>query len=382
MKRNIFALALLFSPLSLASANGTVSIDTISPNTNVSAGTSISLQIDATNFPSSPYYTLSDSFPGSSLSNSNINRFGKFNWTTSPIDVGTHDVTFFVTDSNGGKSSVTKTFIIRPASPISIQEISPGTSIFANKTLSLLVAAPGFSNPSFSVSDSFYGSSLSTYNISQYGTLTWTPTQNDVGVHNLTIYVTTPNGRTDSISQTITVNGMSVKNVSASSLPVGTPFSFNIVSHGLNSPTYSVTDSTRNNTITSENLNGTNFNWIPKDQDIGTHNISVTANDADGNTMTSKLTVTINSNVPAPVVTTPSPIATPVTFKSNLQVGSKGSEVVALQKLLAKLKFFSGPTNGNFGQVTKAAVIKFQKANGISALGVVGPATRAALNKK
>jgi len=68
------------------------------------------------------------------------------------------------------------------------------------------------------------------------------------------------------------------------------------------------------------------------------------------------------------------------TFTSNLSVGSRGEQVTALQEALNTEVDANITTFGYFGPMTKAAVIKFQKANGISGTGTVGPLTRAALN--
>lgn len=69
-------------------------------------------------------------------------------------------------------------------------------------------------------------------------------------------------------------------------------------------------------------------------------------------------------------------------FTKNLKMGSSGSEVIALQKILIAKKYLpSGTKLGNFGAQTKSALQKFQKASGISATGSVGPQTRTKLNK-
>lgn len=70
------------------------------------------------------------------------------------------------------------------------------------------------------------------------------------------------------------------------------------------------------------------------------------------------------------------------TFTKRLEVGVTNSEVKELQKLLATLGYFKEDATGYFGNITKAAVTAFQKAEGIEPLGFVGPATRAALNAK
>lgn len=74
----------------------------------------------------------------------------------------------------------------------------------------------------------------------------------------------------------------------------------------------------------------------------------------------------------------------PITqFTLNLQLGSTGSEVKLLQQTLKNLKFFpqGQSTTSYFGQVTRTAVIAFQKKYGIQQTGTVGTLTRAMLSK-
>jgi peptidoglycan hydrolase-like protein with peptidoglycan-binding domain len=58
-----------------------------------------------------------------------------------------------------------------------------------------------------------------------------------------------------------------------------------------------------------------------------------------------------------------------------LQEGSTGAEVTRLQENLKKLGVYTGVVDGKFGLATKAAVIKFQKANQLTADGVAGSRT-------
>ena len=58
-----------------------------------------------------------------------------------------------------------------------------------------------------------------------------------------------------------------------------------------------------------------------------------------------------------------------------LRYGDKGSQVKDLQNNLKKLGYFKGDATGEFGNVTKQAVIKFQKAYSLTADGIAGSKT-------
>ena len=64
-----------------------------------------------------------------------------------------------------------------------------------------------------------------------------------------------------------------------------------------------------------------------------------------------------------------------------LKVGSSGKEVKTVQSSLKELGYYKyGKITGYYGDVTKAAVKRFQKANGTYADGIVGKKTLALLN--
>ena len=62
-----------------------------------------------------------------------------------------------------------------------------------------------------------------------------------------------------------------------------------------------------------------------------------------------------------------------------LRQGSTGGEVKEVQRRLKQWGYYSGAVDGIFGSGTRAAVVSFQKKNGLTADGVVGKATYAAL---
>lgn len=67
-------------------------------------------------------------------------------------------------------------------------------------------------------------------------------------------------------------------------------------------------------------------------------------------------------------------------FPRALSLGSSGSDVSALQRILKSQGFYSYPTiTGYFGTVTKQALMAYQKAHNLYPVGYAGPLTRALL---
>lgn len=63
----------------------------------------------------------------------------------------------------------------------------------------------------------------------------------------------------------------------------------------------------------------------------------------------------------------------------NLRYGSRGDKVKELQQKLKRWGYYTGSIDGIFGSGTQAAVKNFQKKTGLTADGIVGPKTAAAL---
>jgi murein L,D-transpeptidase YcbB/YkuD len=87
---------------------------------------------------------------------------------------------------------------------------------------------------------------------------------------------------------------------------------------------------------------------------------------------------------------TSTPTTTPTTTKAVTTVpapataltpGDTGTQVKVLQRALAQLGYSVGKVDGDYGTATKTAVAQFQTAQKLTADGVFGPATRAALIK-
>jgi len=63
-----------------------------------------------------------------------------------------------------------------------------------------------------------------------------------------------------------------------------------------------------------------------------------------------------------------------------LQKGNSSSQVTSLQKKLQAAGYFDGPVTGYYGSLTQAAVMKFQKGQGLTANGIADLETLKALN--
>jgi len=73
-------------------------------------------------------------------------------------------------------------------------------------------------------------------------------------------------------------------------------------------------------------------------------------------------------------------VSTQFKFREDLWFGMRANDVTELQMRLTAEGVYAGPITGYFGSLTRAAVMKYQANHGISAIGRVGPRTRASLN--
>lgn len=107
-----------------------------------------------------------------------------------------------------------------------------------------------------------------------------------------------------------------------------------------------------------------------------------------GETTTPGVTVpTVTPTATTPEETSTEPAATETTATTTpsetvtLRQGDEGAAVRSLQEDLVALGYETGGVDGNYGSQTVAAVTAFQSANGLTADGIAGPETLAALEK-
>jgi peptidoglycan hydrolase-like protein with peptidoglycan-binding domain len=121
-------------------------------------------------------------------------------------------------------------------------------------------------------------------------------------------------------------------------------------------------------------LSGSGGDTATSDRPTSTTESSPTTTTARPTTTTTARPTT--TTVPPTTTTTapPDPAA-----DGTLELGEGGPAVLALQQRLVDLGYWLGSADGNYGQLTRQAVMAFQKAEGLGRDGVAGPVTQGRL---
>lgn len=93
-------------------------------------------------------------------------------------------------------------------------------------------------------------------------------------------------------------------------------------------------------------------------------------------------TPTATADIRSVLLVTLDPNITPGPTSLLLKTGSKGDLVRKIQERLKDLKYYYGSVDGQFGPGTEDAVLLFQTQNGLTADGIVGETTYAAVMKE
>ncbi len=415
----IFSFLALSIPLAFADASS-VSVQSVSPGSTVLAKNNLTFTVVTSGF-SVQLYRFSDSFLGSTASVNNLDMGGNFSWVPVGSDVGTHTFTIISSNYNGDIASTTETIVVMPAPSLAIHALSPGLTVNPGTKATFTVTATGFTNPSYSISDTFSnGSSIGNSNIDSSGNFSWTPDLSQNGDHVIAIYASDSLGHNALVTQSLHVGGWPTITVTSLSpganVFVGTTTSFAASPSNFLPSLFEVVDSFPGSSISNNNItSGGFFSWVPQTSDIGVHTLTIKGSVGSfGQSVTTTETIKVFAlgSVIPPTPASPSPASTPTptppvqptapvpqgtatptsgavaptttsavsAFTSYLHSGMQGSEVTRLQTVLAQQGFFSSTPNGLFGPLTTSAVMKFQAAHKLTQVGTVGPATRALLN--
>ncbi len=169
---------------------------------------------------------------------------------------------------------------VEAAGSLTIQSLSPGTTVSINSPVTFSVVQTGLTSPTYTVDDA--GTSL-TPNINASGNFSWTPTNRDVGVHNITISATDNAGNSATVAQSITVILPSISitgMVNGPAAYVGKQMTFQVTPVGFTSPTFWLGDSVGGSTLSNSRLNSSGaFSWWPQYSDIGPHKMMINVSD-------------------------------------------------------------------------------------------------------
>jgi len=207
---------------------------------------------------------------------------------------------------------------------VTIQSISPASGGTAGQPMSFDALASGFTNPSYSLTDDFSGSSISSGDISDVGYFSWTPAIADAGTHHVTVTVT--DAYNDSASTTallyVIPDTIAIQNL----LP-GTqayahePVTFTVYTPGFMNPWFIVRDSSTGSTVSASDIASDGiFTWYPATTEQGLHDIVITAIDTFGHSASVTQPITVS----LPIITieniassTDAAVGSSVTFSAN-----------------------------------------------------------------
>lgn len=433
------AVIALIVPASQAAALS-VSIQSLSPGTTVMAKNQVTFKI-APDF-TAHFYTIADSFAGTTLAQDAINAGGNVSWLPTARDVGTHTLTITARSVMAEVANTTLTITVTPPPSVTIQSLSPGETAMPGTPVTFTVQTTGITNPQYAVTDSFSGTSISNSNISSAGQFSWTPDHTQNGNHDIEVNAYDSQGHGASAKTRIRIGTGPTLTISPATTTIivapYAPVRFTAVASNYSPTSFGASDTFANSSVNNSNIDTSgSFSWTPTMSDIGIHTITVlgtvgTYGDrastpvkvivlrADGTMPPEAITLTVPATAVAtaavasaapagtlaallaqlanlqakmaslknPTVATASaaaavsssPAASSYRFTRFIGPSYSGTEVRKLQERLTELGYLTVKPNGYFGPATTAAVKALQLDNDLEPKGHVGPGTRAILN--
>ena len=310
----------------------TITIQSVSPSANVTPGQTVSFSVTATNF-SPTAFSVIDSFPGSTASNSNVGLSGLFAWTPSKSDVGAHIIRIIgQVGAFGASASTTQTInVIGPDGviPVAAPTVQPSTT--GGSSLLAGLQAQLAALQSKIVSQTGSGSAATVTTSSDF---------------KFTSYLK-PGSEGDEV--------LKLQNL------LKQQGFLSVDPNGYYGP------ATTDAVAAFQGAHG-----LPKLGVVGPATrveLNALLSSAPSTTTTSSTTTTAESG-------------SKFVFEHFMGIGDDDEpDVMELQKRLISLGYMSGEPTGYFGSKTEAAVKKFQAANGLPQTGYAAKDTRAALNK-
>ena len=247
--------------------------------------------------------TLTFSFDGTVPSGAAITDDGNFTWTPTESQDGDHTITVQVTDGSLTDSeTLTVTVNEVNVAPVLNAIGDKGTSELVELTFTATASDTDVvDNVVNTLTFSFDGTFPSGAAITDDGNFTWTPTESQVGSHDITVQVT-DGSLTDSETLTVTVRDVNVapvlNTIGDQTVNEFVELTFTATASDDDSLTFSFDGTVPSGAAITDDGN---FTWIPTESQDGDHTITVQVTDGSL-TDSETLTVTVNEVNVAPVL--------------------------------------------------------------------------------
>ena len=247
--------------------------------------------------------SLTFSFDGTVPSGAAITDDGNFTWTPTESQDGDHTITVQVTDGSLTDSeTLTVTVNEVNVAPVLNAIGDKGTSELVELTFTATASDTDVvDNVVNTLTFSFDGTVPSGAAITDDGNFTWTPTESQVGSHDITVQVT-DGSLTDSETLTVTVNEVNVapvlNTIDDQTVNEFVELTFTATASDDDSLTFSFDGTVPSGAAITDDGN---FTWTPTESQDGDHTITVQVTDGSL-TDSETLTVTVNEVNVAPVL--------------------------------------------------------------------------------
>ena len=249
--------------------------------------------------------SLTFSFDGTFPSGAAITDDGNFTWTPTELQDGDHTITVQVTDGSLTDSeTLTVTVNEVNVAPVLNTIGDKGTSKLVELTFTATASDTDVvDNVVNTLTFSFDGTFPSGAAITDDGNFTWTPTESQVGSHDITVQVT-DGSLTDSETLTVTVRDVNVapvlNTIDDQTVNEFVELTFTATASDDDSLTFSFDGTFPSGAAITDDGN---FTWTPTELQDGDHTITVQVTDGSL-TDSETLTVTVNEVNVAPVLNT------------------------------------------------------------------------------
>jgi hypothetical protein len=178
----------LGSALPVLAESATLTVTPPGGDKNIYVGVESVINITNTGLTTPITFTTVDTHPGTTFSSSNIDSSGVAKWKPSYDELGYHTITVTASDANGASAVATFPIIVNlPKTTIIAGKITPSETVPSGTSVSFDVTTTGFTYSTYSLTDSFGGSSITNTNISTTGNFSWTPGSAETGTHTITV---------------------------------------------------------------------------------------------------------------------------------------------------------------------------------------------------